>query len=104
MLPQYRCDNTSRLLLTLNAGKQRSYASQGEIGIERRPRDAGYVCPGGECFGILAVRGNCGAADDIGVPIEIFGRGVNDVIRAERDGLLKSRRQKCVIDRDFRAG
>ena len=95
------CDRQCASLLTLDARKERPHTSQRLIGVERRAHYAGYFSPSREVFRVLLPRCYDCAADDVGVTVEIFGCRVNDEIGAERDRLLKGRREESVVDGDF---
>jgi hypothetical protein len=95
------CDRHCAALLTLDSRKERPYASQRLIGIERRAHNAGDFSPSREVFRVLFPRCDDCATYDVGVTVEIFGYRVDNEIGAQRDRLLKGRREESVVNGDF---
>ena len=88
-------------LLRLHAGEKRAKPAQCHVGIKRRAGDTGNIGPGGQCFGIGLFGGDHRPAHHIGMAVEIFGGAVDHKIRAQRNGLLQSGRQKRVVHHQF---
>ena len=103
MLAQEHGDGAGRLLLALDAREQRPEAAQRQIGVEGRARDACNVGPVLHGLDIVRVGGNHGAADDIRMAVQEFGRGMDDMVGAERDRPLQGGRQEGVVDGDLRS-
>src|SRR5881409_2618299 len=82
---------------------QRTNTAQREIAVEWRAGDAEAVRPPGELLAHHAIRRHHRAAYDVAVTIQVFRRGVDDDVRAERDRLLQRGREEGVVDDDDRA-
>ncbi|MNQ71508.1 hypothetical protein D3C85_861770 [compost metagenome] len=97
MLFQGGGDQSGGGLLALDAGEQGAQAPQGLIGVERRSRDAQAVGPPGEFRMIRRVRRDHGAADHVGVAVDVFGGRVDDDVGAQLQRALQGGRQEGVV-------
>jgi len=85
------------LLLTRDAGKERSEAAQRQIGIERRAGDAGAVGPPRQFVTERPVASEHSAADHIAVSVDELRGRMHDDIAAESERILQRRGQESIV-------
>ena len=81
---------------------KRPQAAQREETVEGCTGDPEAVRPPDELLVQRRIARHHGPADDVTVAVEVFGGGVHDEIRSERERLLPGGRQKSVVDGDQR--
>ena len=89
-------DHERVLSVSVHAHVQCLRAAQHEEAVHRTGRATDRVLKVRELFaqrGVAADR----AADDVGVSADVLGRGVNDQIDAQREGLLEVRHRERVV-------
>ncbi len=96
---EHRRDQAGRRLLALDAGEQGPQAAQGLIGVERRAGDAQAVGPPGQLFMIGRIGRDHGAADHVGMAVDVFGGRVDHDVGAQLQRPLQGGRQEGVVAR-----
>ena len=77
-------------------------ATRSQVGIERRGDRAHVALEIQQLLIHLGVIGNYGATEDIGMPTQVLRGGVQNVVRAECEGVLQVRRGEGIIHQHLR--
>ena len=90
-------DGLGVVAVALHAHGESLDAAGGEVGVEGRGDGADAALEPQELLVELGGVGHHEAADDVGVPAEVLGGGVEDVVRTQRQRLLQVRGSEGVV-------